>query len=175
MLVYMLLNVVTELAYVGQTNHSLHARVREHWAAAKSGSPSRIHEAMRDWDDPCFWEAVVLQICYDQRQLDLAEAVWQASTNVLLGGVGYNSRRENVDDKLTASSPLSSKRTGSPVMGLSEDEAREWYREQGRKGGDPITAKVKSGSPLAGLTPEQRREFFREAGKRGAAKARETR
>lgn len=190
MLIYMLLNTVTERAYVGQTHHSLEHRVKDHFDAARHGSTSMLHETMRLWNEQCYWDAVVLQVCYDQRQLDIAEAAWQRACHVLEPGVGYNARRENLENRRGPGYVMTSTKPNSPIAGMSEDEARAWYREQGMKGaqyGARATNAVnqpqrspkrleqeRRRAEFAAMTPEQRREYFRECGRRGAAASRKT-
>lgn len=172
MLVYMLINTVTERAYVGQTTVTLAERLRGHWESARKGTTT-LNLAMQAWDDECFWDAVVLQHCYDQEQLDQAEAAWQKICNSCDPAVGYNSRQEKLTRKRPArGDSLTTTRSGSPIAGKSDEEAREWYREQGKKGGSSLTKEVSQSSPLYGLSAEERREYFREAGRRGAAKSR---
>ena len=50
MLVYMLVNVITEKAYVGQTQKSLAERWRDHKKQAMGGSTAPLHVAMREWN-----------------------------------------------------------------------------------------------------------------------------
>ncbi len=154
MLVYMLLNVITEKAYVGQTIHTLDKRLRGHWEQADGQSSAQIHDAMREWHDPCFWDMVVLQHCYDQSQLDQAEAAWQHICNTHDPAIGYNARKEKIDN----GNSLTTTRVNSPIANMTQEQAREYYREQGRKGTKPKEEMT-----------EERRAFYRECGKRGAA------
>lgn len=165
MLVYMLLNTVTEKAYVGQTTGSLEDRLRDHWSQAKRGSTMQVHEEIRDWPDRCFWETVVLQSCYDQDQLNKAEAAWQHICETHRPGVGYNARKESLVHKRKTGpqgDPLQTTRRSSPVAGMTPDEAREYYREQGRKGARPRKEMT-----------EEERERYREWGRKGAARSKE--
>lgn len=149
MIVYMLLNTVTERCYVGQTTATLVDRVRGHWDSARTGT-STLNEAMRLWDDPCYWEFVVLQHCYDQKQLDQAEAAWQQICCAHDPAVGYNARREKMS-RVRPDKPGSARADSNPLT----------------------TGGTNPKSPLYGLTPEERREYFREAGRRGAAKSKQ--
>ena len=144
MLVYMLLNTVTEKAYVGATDKPLEERWARHVKDAEHGSMWKLHVAMRQWQ-PELWERVVLQLCYTVEELSAAEERWKHDTDVMDPAVGYNENMGPYD--ITVST--------------------------GKRGGDPLTiGGSRPGSPLAGLDREQRREFFREAGRRGAAVAR---
>jgi hypothetical protein len=96
MIVYLLLNVVTEKAYVGSTVRTLKERVDYHWADARKGSEAQLHREMRLWDSE-FWDAVVLQNCYDELQLSQAEAAWIALLSTREPNVGYNSRFEPLE------------------------------------------------------------------------------
>lgn len=172
MLVYMLLNTITEKAYVGQTTGTLEERVRNHWHQAGSGSTSQVHDAFREWHDRCFWEAIVLQHCYDQDELDKAEAAWQHICMTHDPAIGYNARKE----KLTRQRPqaqqgdsLRTTRKASPIAGMSPEEAREFYREQGKKG---AASGRKGAKPKAEMT-EADRERYREWGRKGAARSKE--
>jgi hypothetical protein len=55
LIVYMLLNTVTEMAYVGATGKALEQRWRGHVNSAKHGSPYPLHQAIREWptDELC--------------------------------------------------------------------------------------------------------------------------
>lgn len=121
MLVYMLLNEVEERCYIGQTTKTLETRLSEHWAAAKDGSNTRLHEAMRRWDDRSFWTHVVLQNCYEAEQLDPIEAMWIELCGSKDHTVGYNERLGSPEKKRTAQPPMT-------------EERREFFRECGRRG-----------------------------------------
>lgn len=141
MLVYMLLNTVTERCYVGATDGTLAARWARHLKETK-GAPSRFGQALAEWSEE-FWLPVVLCSCYSPEELSAAERAWQHHCNAFDPTVGYNERSTSYESSVRA----------------------------GRRGGDPLTATVKSTSPLAGKTADERREYFREAGRRGAAKS----
>jgi hypothetical protein len=48
MIVYLLINTVTEKCYVGQTIHSLQMRLNGHWEDAKSGSKRSKEKAKQN-------------------------------------------------------------------------------------------------------------------------------
>jgi len=158
----MLLNLIEERAYVGQTNNTLAERLRAHWASAREGDSSAVHSAMRKWDSDELWTSVVLQNCYSQPDLDAAESWWMNELSTLEPGVGYNQRR-GPTTKRTAS-------PRDPRAPMSEIE-REFYRECGKRGGAASKNLGKS-RPKSQLS-EAEREKYREWGRRGAAKSKE--
>jgi hypothetical protein len=121
MLVYMLLNEVEERCYVGQTTKTLEAWLSEHWDSVRAGSQTRLHTAMRQWNDQCFWTYVVLQYCYEPAQLDASETLWIRSCDLLDPAIGYNERGGSPEKQ----------RRAQPRM---SEERREFFRECGRKG-----------------------------------------
>lgn len=156
----MLLNTVELRCYVGQTEKTLEERIAEHWAQARSGNGSFVHDALRKWDDPTYWEAVVLQRCSSVEQLDMAETWWMDECSAREPGIGYNVRRGAPDKER---------------LHLTEAQ-REVFREAGKRGGDIAAAKAgrtkppKEPSKWSLMTKEERSEVLRAAGKRGAAK-----
>lgn len=142
LIVYMLLNTVTELCYVGATTNTLDDRWHRHLKETR-GRVGRLGQALLDWDVEV-WTRVVLCYCYDELELSAAEQAWQQMTCCFEPAVGYNDNHDPYIATIKA----------------------------GRKGGDPLKADVKSNSPLAGLSPDERREYFRAAGKRGAERSR---
>lgn len=141
MIVYMLLNTVTERCYIGATVGTLAERWKRHLDESRGGE-GRLGRALSEWGEE-LWLPVVLCNCYSAEELSAAERAWQLETCCFDPDVGYNEHRGSYASTVKA----------------------------GRKGGDPIHAAVRASSPLAGLNPEERREYFREAGRRGAAKS----
>lgn len=131
MIVYLILNTVTEKAYVGSTIHTLRERVDAHWQDAVRGSDALIHREMRLWPSEC-WDSVVLQNCYDDLQLTQAEAAWIEILSTREPGVGYNTRHE----------PLEGTRVRKPSRKRHEmsEAERERFREWGRKGAEKSKA-----------------------------------
>ena len=144
MMVYMLLNTITERAYVGATDKTLEERWQRHLNDSRSGSAAPLHVALREWPE-ALWLPVVLVNCYTTEELSAAEAWWIERTEVHDPQVGYNDGRASYVDTVT-----NGKRGGNPLV----------------IGGDRET------SPLNGKTPEQRRQYFSDCGKRGAAAGR---
>lgn len=149
MVVYMLLNRVNDMVYVGQTTKPLNARLTEHRGAAKRGRRGLLYDDIRacGWDA---FEAVVLERCETIEQLNAYERLWIEETSACDHGVGYNQREGGHNKRLS-------------------EGARRACREAGRRGAsqraqDPTRRRVQA---LDALTPEQRREFFRECGKKG--------
>jgi hypothetical protein len=137
MLVYMLINVITEKAYVGQTQKSLAERWKDHKRSAAEGSDSPLHTAIREWNNDELWDRVVLQVCYSIEQLNQAEEVWMTACSTRDGAVGYNVRRvigvsyDNVETGMLASK---NPNTCRPRADMSE-ELLEYFRQCGRRGG----------------------------------------
>ena len=147
MLIYMLLNLVEERCYVGQTKASLSERVAAHWEQARGGGTSILNAAMRKWDDPCFWEAVVLQRCSCEEVMDDMETFWIQDLSSREPGVGYNAQAGRA-------SPMN-------------EELKAHFSRQGANN----SPKPKRVSPLAGMSDEEKRAYFSECGKRGAGVA----
>lgn len=150
MVVYMLLNSVNDMVYVGQTTKPLNVRLTEHRGAAKRGNAGLLYVDVREcgWD---VFEVVVLERCDTIEQLNAYERLWIKETSACDHGVGYNQRDGGHNKRLT-------------------EETRAACREAGRRGAtqkakDP---KKRRDSALDGKTPEERREFFRECGRKGA-------
>lgn len=143
MIVYMLLNTVTEKAYIGATDGTLEARWKRHLQETVAAGSS-LGRALRDWPEE-LWLRVVLCNCYTVEELAAAERSWIQACGTLDPGIGYNQSAIMYDAGVT--------------------------KEGKRSGGDVLTAAVRASSPLAGMDPEQRREYFRAAGKRGALKS----
>lgn len=85
----MLLCLVTDMVYVGQTKHSVERRFAAHCANARKGSRSRLCEALRTYGRECF-EAVVLERCQTQDELNRSERYWIEYCSSREPGVGYN-------------------------------------------------------------------------------------
>lgn len=148
MIIYMIINVIEERAYIGQTSLTLNDRLSDHWESATSGSTSLLHAAMRKWNDRCFWDAVVLQQCYDQSELDSWEATLINELSTREPGVGYNTRMES-----------NNKRSGD----------NNFYRECGKKG----AAHGAKGARPKHLMSEEELTRYREWGRQGAAVAKQ--
>lgn len=118
MLVYMLLNIIEERAYVGQTTTTPNDRLHLHFEQVKEGSQAPVHEALRKWPEKEWWIMVVLQNCYDQEELDRAEESWIKYCHSADSAVGYNIRRT----------------VSTPVQRPMSEERREFFRECGRRG-----------------------------------------
>lgn len=163
MLVYMLLNVVEERAYIGQTNMTFGDRLNLHKESAKGGSDAPLHVAMRRWPDDWTWTYVILQNCYTQDELDKAEEAWIAYCCTADTGVGYNVHR--TCHRGGTQQPKERKR--APIT----DEQREFYRQCGMKG----AAHGRKGTKPKAEMSEEDREKYREWGRKGAEKSRRLR
>lgn len=154
MIIYMLLNEVTEKVYIGKSINSLPHRLAGHLDAVQSGSTSRLHAELKRWPEEC-WTAVILQHCYSEEELALAEGNWIAATEATDPAVGYNSHY------VASSADIAMNALTSIKRGRKDSE---FFAACGRKG----AAKVKR---RADMTPEEI-ERFREWGRKGAAKSR---
>lgn len=156
MLIYMLLNVIEERAYVGQTVQTLAHHTKEHWDAAHKGDTSILHAAMRKWDEPWCWTCVVLQNCYNQEQLDASETWWINELCTREPGVGYNAR------------PGTFKRSPKDARAALTDQELDFYRECGKKG---AAHGIKGTKRKEDMTEEER-EKYRAWGRKGAEASR---
>lgn len=143
MLVYMLVNEVTDMVYVGQTLQGLFERMKEHENSAKVGSRTRLSNAIREYGFEMF-TPVVLQNCYDTDTLNRAEECWIEYTCCREPAIGYNTAKgavgividknekiEELTDKFSKAKLKKQKTTVSPLL---TEEEREKYRAWGRKG-----------------------------------------
>lgn len=181
MRVYMIMNTVTEMAYVGQTGKKVSQRYSRHWDDAKKGSLSPLHVAMREWPDASMWEAVTLETCETQDDLDAAEKRWQSTCNTCDPGVGYNSRMEwGVREDDVSHRGIRETHFVDDLVGgvdVRPPRGKEFYRECGKLGashgikgafmGDRTIRTVRR---KADMTPEEI-EQYREWGRRGATAA----
>jgi len=87
--IYLITNTVNGKYYVGQTYRKPLARLRAHFAAARSGSPWRLHKAMRKYPAETFVQDV-LAVVDTQEQADSLEKLWIASLAAMNFEVGYN-------------------------------------------------------------------------------------
>lgn len=78
MLVYMLFNEATEMAYIGQASKGLFTRIKEHVRESKKDSSNRLYRAIAEYGIESF-TPVVLQNCYSAEELDKAERWLQLS------------------------------------------------------------------------------------------------
>lgn len=88
----MLLNTVTEMAYVGLTTGRMRERLKQHLVKSRRGVLSALYDAMREWPDMCCWEAVILERSDDIDELLEAERRWILELETHRPGVGYNSK-----------------------------------------------------------------------------------
>ena len=147
MLVYMLVNVITEKAYVGQTQKSLAERWRDHKKQAMGGSTAPLHVAMREWNNDDLWDRVVLQCCYSVAQLDEAEEAWTEACSTRDGAVGYNAKKqspvpEHPGSIETGKLAFHNPNAARPKALMSEEE-RQKFREWGKKGAAASKKKCK--------------------------------
>lgn len=90
MVVYMYLNTVTEMTYVGSSMYGLEHRHKAHLKKARAQKHrSRFYKALGAWPDEV-WERIVLERCVSEQELDAAETKWVKECHALDNGVGYN-------------------------------------------------------------------------------------
>ncbi len=176
MLVYMLFNTVTEMAYVGATDKALKERWERHLKDSRSGT-SRLQVALREWPAEV-WMQVVLTNCYDLAELTAAEEAWIEATHAREPAVGYNDNQVpyavSVANGQKGGDPSKAKPAkgagrSSPLAGMTEEERREWFRQQGKKG---AAAGGRGARPRSEMT-EAEREKYREWGRKGAQRSKE--
>jgi group I intron endonuclease len=88
MRVYKITNAINGKKYVGQTTMRLSKRFTDHVCAAKSGSTSIIHNAIRKYGRDAF-KIELLEECQSLEKLDEAERRWIAELNTIAPN-GYN-------------------------------------------------------------------------------------
>ena len=134
MLVYMLLNTVTEMVYVGATDKTLDARWKRHIKDSRSGT-SRLQQALRDWH-PDMWLPVTLVNCYDLNELSAAETAWITLTDARNINIGYNDNRTtyatSAKNGTLGGDPTKVLGAGSKLAAMSETERREFFRRCGQ-------------------------------------------
>jgi general stress protein YciG len=166
MLVYIIINTITERCYVGSTRGTLKARVGEHWKQAyASGQTDAFHKALRDWPERELWLDAVLVNCSSLEEMELAEAAWIRNCSADESGIGYNSR--SMDGHLIRAlspqeigrSAWKNARAARPKTEMSEEQ-REFYRECGKKG-------ARRRSEMS----EEERERYRAWGRKGAERS----
>lgn len=167
MVVYMYLNTVTEMSYVGSSLYGLEHRHRRHLKDSQSPKKkSRFHRALADWPIEC-WELVVLERCNTEVELDAAETRWIAECHSLSEGIGYNTYDSRYLRTAIAGGEAMKRRTFTP-------EERVIKSICGKKGSDSnearhghtFTNKIRR-KKFAEMSTEERHEFFKECGRRG--------
>ena len=166
MIVYMILNEATEMSYVGKCIGTLEDRWHTHVDDAEKGSTTRFHTAIREWGADV-WTPVVLQRCYTEQELDVAEGNWIAYLDTCDPHVGYNTRQpKNSYDLLVAW--LSSGVRPDGVKPKLSEARREFFRQCGLK------AKRMPQKTRDQMSPAEL-ERYREYGRKGAERARQKR
>lgn len=169
MVVYMYLNTVTEMTYVGSSKYGLEHRHRRHLKDMKTRRRSRFYNALTEWPE-CFWDRVILEQCSTEAELDAAEKRWIAECCALEPGVGYNS----YDGRRSSSSmggASMQKRSFTPAERQVLSAAGKKGAET-RYGAENIAsrrrAKEQKRATFAAMSAKERAAFFRESGKKGA-------
>ena len=196
MLVYLLLNTVTEMAYVGLTTGRMRDRLKQHVRHTR-GDPrvGQLYDDLRAWPFEC-WEAVVLERADSLDALLDAERRWILKLETHLPGVGYNvmvpdedyARRFKEAHERRAQKAFKRERVDFYDMdGRTPWLVEEFTRVIGYEGakdgakGGAAGAKAKPAKRREEMTPEERQkarengrraveikgvEFYREAGRR---------
>ena len=168
--VYVYLNTVTEMVYVGSSQYGLEARHAAHMKAMKTRHHSRFYRALTDWP-PEAWERMVLERCSNEGELSAAERRWIIEMNALDAAVGYNSYDGNrqVAASLAALkrkvyTPLErAQRKANGLLGAIAHHGAEKVARNRRKS----QARQERSAAYAAMTPEERVEFHRHCGKKG--------
>ena len=88
MKIYKITNTLNGKMYIGQTNSKLPRRFSGHVTAAKGGSTSLIHHAIRKYGKDAF-KTELLEECDSIEESDIAEKKWIAELNTIKPN-GYN-------------------------------------------------------------------------------------
>ncbi len=164
MIVYMLLNTKTEMAYVGSTELALEARFKQHWDKCVSKT-SPLARAMQETLKH-EWERVTLEEFDDLESMLRAEVDWMFELETIRPRVGYNSQvpsEQDIQAKLKAGGSVARtqaapNRAARRREEMTEEEL-EFFREMGRRGAERSAA-------LGEVTPTEVRV---ENGRKGAA------
>jgi len=89
MFIYLITNSVNGKYYVGQTYRKPSTRLSGHFSAARSGSPWRLHKAMRKYPADAFIQDVLATV-ETQQQADSLERLWILALDAMNFEVGYN-------------------------------------------------------------------------------------
>ena len=125
MVIYMLINSVTDMIYVGQT-WNIDARMKAHWSGVKrrdkKASISRLARAMRETEEEC-WEYVILERFTptgdyesDQTMLDMAEDYWIDYTSASEHAIGYNERDRLRAERIRGQKKIRRRTTETPAV-----------------------------------------------------------
>lgn len=135
MFVYMLINLATEMSYVGSTV-DLKKRIQGHRKDAKNGSTWRLHQAIREYGWGCF-DLVVLAECSSQDELDSTEQLWMQYLDTLNPNVGYNDQLPQKKGRSAGADMSEEEKERYRAYGRRALKARsrEFYRECGKKSG----------------------------------------
>lgn len=171
--VYVYLNVVTEMVYVGSSLYGLDSRHRSHRrAAARHPKLSKFYRALQDWPDE-FWERTVLERCTED-QLGAVEDKWTIELNAVDSAVGYNTYLtthnrpgdvggQAMQDKVyTAADKLQLALNGLKAINPNATFDDVLTSRQLKQARDDKRAAFRK------LTPEQKQQFFIDCGKQGA-------
>lgn len=137
MIVYLLLNTVTEMGYVGSTESTLESRFDNHWKA-RNHKDSELALAMRA-TVPRQWLRVVLEEYDDVRSMCYGEVEWMHELETTRLGVGYNRQIPSAVDieqkvKRSAGAHAAIAKKAPRTREHMTAEELEYYREQGRLG-----------------------------------------
>ncbi len=168
--IYMYLNTITEMVYIGSSMYGLPHRHKRHIKDAfQKEKKSHFHKALSSWSDEC-WERLILERCHSEEELDSAETRWIAECHALDENVGYNTYDARY---------LRSAIAGGEAMKRRSFSAEECVvkSENGKLDGKLGTARARElpgvtyvndirKKKFAAMTLDEQREFFRECGKR---------
>ncbi len=178
MVIYMYINTVTEMVYIGSSMYGLEHRHKRHLkeSTRPDVKKSRFYKALTSWPAE-FWEMIVIERCSTERKLDRAEAKWIAECSALNASVGYNTYDSRYLRSAIAGGEAMKQKQFSP-------ESRLKLSLSGKKGAakrtsnmslasqEKITKRKSEKTKFASMTPEEKREQFREWGRKGAERSR---
>lgn len=129
----MLLNIVEERVYIGQTKHTVLKRIAEHWSNADHDLQTPLSHAMRKWPQQEYWTYVVLQNCYSTDELNSSEERWINYCCSADTAIGYNVHRTAHVLPVQHTSKPKEKKVSAFSL-LTPEEKSEFFRNCGKKG-----------------------------------------
>lgn len=178
MIIYMIINLITERAYIGQTRKALNTRLNEHFEdAQRYFSSAPLHEAMRKYPEHDIWDAVVLQNCYDQQQLDIAERYWIEYCNTRDGAIGYNVRiggqsNSNYDEEKLWQRRITTSTNQINITTVNDDAVAQELLML-KMSDDEIDDFIVQHPYNKNMSPSDRQKFFKICGYKGLKRSKE--
>jgi group I intron endonuclease len=166
--IYLITNTINGKYYVGQTCRKPQARLRAHFAAARGGSPWRLHSAMRKYPVESFVQDVIA-VVDTQEQADSLEKLWIALLDAMNFEVGYNASPggDLRSRESAAKAGVTMTGAGNPNFGKTWSADVKQRMSEGRKGkcvGHIVTEATREkirAKQLARVRPESEVERLR--------------